>query len=267
MSVDLLAALRRRGYDVKINSKGHYFAGIHRRLTAHQLRANVLLQPALLRLLSNAQVRKGRAYTLTEMLPIALPADAAESAQFAECITQLQDASLFLRGIRAKCEVCHLNHWYALDELPQQLNCLGCGEYLKLPLDMQFAYRANPLLCEGLKSGLLSVFAVMQQKCYGHYWDGANVCVDIRKDDIISDIDAMYRGCIYECKDNFKTTDAALAGLEAQLSIQKRIADDIGAQLYFATLYQGEIPARLQQFLTAHDITQLPRQELLRSRP
>jgi len=258
----LLDLLQAQGYTVKERPSGRYMRGVVP-LLGGQYALDILRHEPILRLFSNAQVRKGRAFTLKQLAQIATPN--AAMPQFMQHIAQLTRQGAFIRGYRLDCPTCDLDTWYALDDIAEMVRCQGCRIPFQLPLELDFALRPNRLLMEALKSGALTVLLTLYhwlQDSPITLWQSG---IEVSKHGITTDIDllAQREDGLYlaECKDNFDV--AALDTLQTQLQIGKTIADAIGANYVWATLYEGDIPVSLGEFCTANHILLLPRQTLL----
>jgi hypothetical protein len=258
----LLELLQSAHYKAELSAKSKYMKGLLPLLRG-QYELGILQHEDMIRLLNNAQIRKGRAYSLKELAQIAHPQ--AETGRFIKQIAGLASSGAFIRGYGLQCPHCDLDKWYALDTVAEWVRCEGCRQLFQLPLDLDFAFRPNRLLMEALKSGALTILLTL------HHWlQDSPVTIwqsniEVSQEVLATDIDLLVQRedglFMAECKDNFDD----LRDLEAQLAIAQRIAKDIGANFVFASLYEGALPEGLLRFLEAHDISFLSREALLKA--
>jgi len=266
MTNTLHQRLQSAGYKVSSNTKGRYTQGLIR-LMDELPAMDFLRDDYMIHLLSNAQLRKEKAFTYKQLQQIALPEDQID--RFYSQMQTLTAKGMFLRGYHLQCPVCDLATWYGLYDINEHVTCQGCRFTFQLPLTLPFAYRPNRLLAEALKSGAMTILLTalwLIEQDNTMQWQ--TECV-VQNGNITTDIDigAQVNGEIWiiECKDNFKTTDKALDELIDQLRIGHQVAQDIGASRYIlATLYDKTIPDRLANFLAEHQIKVLTRRDLLR---
>ncbi len=264
--MNLHTNLQSAGYRVTPNAKGRYVNGLIR-LMGDLSAMDFLRDDYMVRLLSNAQLRKGKAFTYKQLQQLANPQDAID--RFQEQMQTLTARGMFLRGYSLQCPVCDLATWYGLSEVGEHVTCQGCRFDFQMPLTLPFAYRPNRLLAEALKSGAMTILLTalwLYDQDNDLSWQTESV---VHQGDLTTNIDilALMNGDLWlvECKDNFKTSDRALDDLLEQLRAGLKIADDIGAkQSLFATLYAKTVPERLTEFLATNDITLLARTDLLR---
>jgi hypothetical protein len=256
----LIELLQEKGYTVKQAAHGRYMQGLVP-LLGGQYTLDILRADYIVRLLSNAQIRKGNAYTIKQLAQMALP-DAA-MPRFMTQLAQLTERGAFMRGYRLPCPTCDLDTWYALDAVAEKVVCEGCRVPFQLPLELEFALRPNRLLVEACKSGALTVLLTLY-----HWLQTAPITLwfaglEVSKAGYRTDIDllAQREDGLYmaECKDNFND----LADLQAQLELSQSIADAIGATFLFSTLFERELPTSLHDFCHANEILILPRRVLL----
>lgn len=258
--------LQSAGYSLSANAKGRYIQGLIR-LMGELPAMDFLRDEYMIRLLSNAQLRKEKAFTYKQLQQIALPEQHID--RFYSQMQTLMAKGMFLRGYNLQCPVCDLATWYDLNHISETVACQGCRFTFQLPLTLPFAYRPNRLLVEALKSGAMTILLTalwLTEQDSEMQWQTESV---VQNNTITTDIDigAQVNGDIWliECKDNFKTTDKALDELIDQLQIGQQIAQNIDARRYLlATLYDKSIPDRLAAFLTKQEITILTRSDLLR---
>jgi hypothetical protein len=256
----LLELLHAAHYQAELSAKSKYMKGLLPLLRG-QYELGILQHEDMIRFLSNAQIRKGRAYSLRQLVQIANPQE--ESPRFMRQIASLASSGAFIRGYGLQCPHCDLDTWYALDSVAEWVTCEGCRQLFQLPLELDFAFRPNRLLMEALKSGALTILLTL------HHWlQDSPVTIwqsniEVRQEMLVTDIDLLVQRedglFMAECKDNFDD----LQDLEVQLATGQHIAKAIGASYAFATL--AEIPASLHNFLERHAITLLSRESLLKS--
>ena len=209
-----------------------------------------LRQEALIRLFSNAQLKKGTAYSFREMIPIAQPRNTL--AQFQDTLHTLAGKQILLRGYRLKCPQCDLELWYGLDNVDEHTLCEGCRMSFQLPLELDFAYRLNQLFIEGINQGSLTVL-LTALLLNAPQWD-TNLILKSHGQaceiDLIAQRDSELM--LIECKDNFAFDDThSVTCLCDQLRTQITIAEQIGAsQFIFATLYDDSIPDAITDLIT-----------------
>ncbi|WP_439185799.1 hypothetical protein [Carboxylicivirga taeanensis] len=63
-----------------------------------------------------------------------------------ETIGELCDYRVFLKGFKIKCPKCSSEFWYPIREISEAINCKGCLESFKLPIEPKFAYKLNDLI-------------------------------------------------------------------------------------------------------------------------
>lgn len=262
----LLACLQSVGYRVSLDAKGRYTQGLVH-LMGELSELDFLRDAYMIRLLSNAQLRKGKAFTQSQLQQIANPQSHTE--RFYEQLDDLVEKWLFLQGYNLTCPTCYLDLWYSLDNLSARVLCQGCRSPLSIPSNLAIAYRPNPLLVEALKSGAMTILLValwLAQHNPTMQWDTGLL---VQKGNVKTDIDfiAMINDDLWliECKDNFRSNDKVLDDLIKQLQVGQTIAQEVDAKHYvFATLYPEVLPERLSEFLLIHDISILTRADLLR---
>lgn len=256
----LLELLQSANYKAELSAKSKYMKGLLPLLRG-QYELGILQHEDMIRLLSNAQIRKGRAYSLKELAQIANPKE--ETPRFIKQIAGLASSGAFIRGYGLQCPHCDLDTWYALDTVAEWVTCEGCRQLFQLPLDLDFAFRPNRLLMEALKSGALTILLTL------HHWlQDSPVTIwqsniEISQEMLTTDIDLLVQRedglFMAECKDNFDD----LQDLQAQLTIAQHVAKQIGAKFVFASL--AELPEALTLFLERHAIPFLGRNELLKT--
>lgn len=262
----LLDLLRQQGYQAELSAKSRYLKGLVP-LLGGQFALDSLQHAPLRRLFSNAQIRKGQAYSLSQLTQIAQARH--ETDDFLANLHALIARQVFSRGYRLQCPTCDLDTWYPLDQIAEQVICAGCRLPFQLPLTLDFAFRPNRLLIEALKSGALTTLLTFNYWLHQSpvtIWQ-SNVLV--QRGDLMSDID-LFVQCeqglyMAECKDHLVHTADAQQRLARQLEVGKTIADHIGATYVFATLHPDPLPSALMQHLEQHNITLLTTSQLLAS--
>jgi hypothetical protein len=259
--------LESAGYRVSSNAKGRYVQGLIR-LMGELPAMGFLRDDYMIRLLSNAQLRKEKAFTYKQLQQIAKPDNHID--RFYGQMQTLMAKGLFLRGYNLQCPVCDLATWYDLSNISEYVTCQGCRFAFQLPLTLPFAYRPNRLQVEALKSGAMTILLTalwLYEQDHDMHWQTESV---VQNGNITTDIDigAQLGDDIWmiECKDDFKISDKALDDLIEQLRVGHQVAQDIGASRYIlATLYAKDIPEKLTDFLADKQIDLLKRVDLLRT--
>lgn len=258
----LIELLEQAGYIAELTPKSRYMKGLVP-LLGGQYTLNLLQHEYIIRLLSNAQIRKGRAYSLKQLIQIANPEQ--ETPRFIEQIAGLAASSTLIRGYNLHCPNCDLDTWYALDGIREEVICQGCRIPFQLPLDLDFAFRPNRLLMEALKSGALTILLTLN-----HWLQDSPLLlwqsnISVRRDRHNSDIDLLVQRedglFMAECKDSLEAH--SIENLKDQLLPGKQIASSIGANYSFATLHTTALDDGLEDFLRQEEITLLDRQQLL----
>ena len=242
-----------QGYQVSLDNKGRYVQGIARLLGGIP-EIITLSDEAMVSLLSNAQLRKGTAFTYKQHQQLANPNE--HILRFQEQMMTLAAKGVFLRGYRLQCATCDLDSWYPLANAGEFITCQGCRTDFQMPLELAFAYRPNQLLTQGLKNGALSILLtlrLLQNRDEIRHWQAG---VLVHKDGKTTDIDLLVQThegyLLIECKDNIKMDEASLAKLQVQLEKGRTLAKAVGAEFIFATLYDGDFPQVLTAYLAAH---------------
>jgi len=262
----LLELLQDAGYKAELSAKSRYMKGLVP-LLGGQFALNMLKHQDILRLFSNAQIRKGTSYSLKQLAQIANPQQ--DMPRFLNQMKTLAGSSTLIRGYRLQCPTCDLDTWYALDDVAEMVICEGCRTSFQLPLELDFAFRPNRLLIEALKSGALTILLTLNHWLHDYPVTVWQSNIDVSQENISTDIDLLVQRedglYMAECKDNLDTDSQYLQDLEAQLAVGKRIASEIGATYVFATLYDVELPHVLQEFLDNREIQTLSYDTLTRA--
>jgi hypothetical protein len=212
------------------------------RLKAVYYHADTLIESlrdeAILRLAFNAKFRKATPFTYSQLLQIAQPSQ--PDVFYRHVASLVHDSRLMHRGFYLTCHHCTLQHWYPLEGITRHSVCAGCHTLLRIPLDAQLAYKANPLFADALRNGGLTIWltlAYFRNITPGHRHD---VCADVRGHGIHTDIDVVLaraddsRLLLVECKD--RLPPAADAALTRQLDHLATLAHSLNADAYLATL-------------------------------
>lgn len=201
----------------------------------------------LLRLFSNAQFKKGRAYTADELKTLAAPRDKSE--RFFDNLTWLAGKHLLLRGYHLRCPDCDLEHWYPLADVAEHVTCWGCQAVFQMPLQLDFAYRLNQHFIEGLNEGAAAVLLAALYLSEG-YQSGFNWQTGLlfERDGQTVDIDliAECNGALVfaECKNDLK------GDVIDQLRWGVGVARRCNAGMYvFAVLQEQALPQSLIDFV------------------
>jgi len=249
-----------RGFTIKQDIFGKYLRGM---LATLQTPDNIsLIQPAYMaRLFSNAQIRKERAFTFSQLAQIANPGE--HSQEFHTQMKTLVQRSIFKRGYRVQCEYCGLDHWYSLNESSKEICCMGCQQAITLSLEQHFAYKINPLWAEGLKNGVLTTMLTLfhfQRKHTQIEWDAGII---VEKDGKAAEIDLVIGASnecyLIECKDKITRPK----DLISQLDGMRRIAEDLEAKAMLTTIGIEEVPESVQPYLHEHQIDCLTGNDLI----
>ncbi|RMG89283.1 MAG: hypothetical protein D6712_01950 [Chloroflexi bacterium] len=236
----IILQLEQAGYRVSIDDKAPYYEGMLTLLGGVE-GIELLRDAAQVRLLSHAQVRKGRAYTNRELFQLS----GGNPHNLEHTLLQLVKRHIWLRGYRLRCPNCTLEYWYRPQELSDPLTCVGCYRPFIAPLEQPFAYQLNPLFAEGLRQGALTVLLAL----YLSYQQNAAVQWAfglLLQGEYQTDIDLMVfdgeRLYVIECKDNVADEVALQAQIERGLIIAGQLPN---AEYVFATL--GDPPPIVEQ--------------------
>ena len=236
----------------------------------------VYRDPLIVKLLSNAQLRKGNTLTADQMIRAVKPGE--DSARLTRAATQIAKA-IFQRGYTLECPDCGMVDWSPLYELvinssgtpSYHFVCRGFTHPFQLPINAQLEYKLNPLVREAVKDGgltLLNALITLNQEVKSsERFRDKYVAVEVKNRHLHTDIDLLLilkdSGLLVECKDNFQTTDEAVAELQRTIETGLMLADTLGYQYVFATL-QDEVPLAIQQQLDAANARLLTGRDLLK---
>jgi hypothetical protein len=223
-----------------------------------------LREEHLLRIFFNAKVRKGHAFTYSELKPMTGTKSAETANRLYEQARWLAGQQILLRGYSLHCPVCDLDVWYDLASVGEFTICQGCRSRMQLPLEAPFAFRLNQLFIEGMKQGaatvLLTALHLYEISPAAFIWQSG---ARIKKRGLEAELDLIAicgdRLIIAECKDNI-ADDAAL---HEQLQRTSEVAHALGAdEFIFASLKQDDANS-LNLVSAAMPMTQLSRAKLL----
>ncbi|MCB9458662.1 MAG: hypothetical protein H6670_03350 [Anaerolineaceae bacterium] len=269
---DPIQALRDAGYHVVTDRP------VSKRLNAFvkltMMQQEYYRDPLIVRLLSNAQLRKGNALTADQLIRAVKPGENSE--RFIKAATAISKA-IFQRGYSLECPDCGMVDWYPLYDMIINSSgaplyhfvCRGFTHPFPLPINAQIEYKLNPLVSEAVKDGgltLLNALVYLNQEVHpSERFQDKFIAVEVKNRHLHTDIDLIRfhknGGYYVECKDNFNTTDEAIAELQRTIETGLMLANTLGYQYVFATL-QEEVPPTIQQqldaanarLLTAHDL-------------
>lgn len=224
------------------DSKGRYIHGMVK-LIGGLSEMSFFHSPYMITLFSNAQLRKGTAFTIKQLHQIANPAE--HSVLFHKQMQQLVAKRVFLRGYRLQCATCDLDMWYVLSAVDDGVCCQGCGASIALALDLTFAYRLNELFAQGFKSGALTVLLTALH--YYELCDALDWQAGVEKNGV--DIDLLIqcdgKSYVVECKDNLE--DDVIAQLRKYVDL------DYG-QVVLSTLSSNLLSKYVNTFINENDI-------------
>jgi hypothetical protein len=249
----IVSAFEQAGYTVERDAKGRYCDGMWKLMGSDPNVACLLRDESIIDLFSNAQIRKGKAFTYREMLGITQPSSDERITHFYEQLMLLAEHDILLRGYNVKCPFCDLDTWYDPGSIAAGI-CLGCRSPLRLPLELPFAFRLNQLFMEGLKQGALTVLLaalMLIESTHGDIiWRSGYAA---HKPGLSSDIDlAAFTGSgliLAECKDNFPDTRPDIGAIVAQLESSLTVARDIGAAQFLFVTLRDNVPEAITSFL------------------
>lgn len=190
----------------------------------------MLRASTILRLFSDAQMRKGRALTMAEMRGIAQPSENAD--QFYHHIQRLVVRGILMKGVRVRCPFCEVEGWYRMQSA--EFNCPECGAILQPTQDLETAYKPNMVFMKGVKNGALTILVLLNRLHNVTEW-GANYVLNHRGTTIELDLVLISEGrlMIVECKDSIHNVDKLRRQLQDNAAIAHGVRADV---LMFATL-------------------------------
>ena len=259
----IFSAFERAGYSAAHDSKGRHFCGMVRLLGGLEGMA-LLRERYMLDLFSNAQLRKGTAFTYKQLQSIANPREHTD--RFRQQMLTLVDCDVFFRGYRLQCPACHLDSWYALEEVNEGVLCQGCRTRFQMPLELDFAYRLNRLFAEGLRQGALSVLLAALlldgARCESLAWL-PGLTLERNGETIDVDLAALCDGdlLLVECKDNFD--DGETGDIADQVSRLLDVARAVKASRFLFATLREDVPDSLAALL--HESGPVDARLLLRS--
>lgn len=266
---DLTGHLKKSGFTIQPESQTRYFRGIAALFDEPDTLLNLIQQPPFIRLFCNAQIRKGRAYTVSQLYQIAQPGESTQGFY-----AQLQDllaTYIFYRVYAHTCSVCGIETIYRLSDLSESMTCDGCRTTVPLPLEPDLSLLLNPLLREGFKAGMLTVLLTLlyYQRTFSFTrWQSGIV---LSKAGDTTDIDLLIycdSGVVpqlhlIECKDRIRMDANSLTALDRQLLTGRTIADQIGARFTLSVLSQDGHSSDFDNMLDQYRVTLLDESALL----
>jgi len=231
------------GYHIKAQALDRTY-----RLMLHQLgdSAFLLRSDAVLKVLSDAQVRKETAYPVKVLQQIANPRE--RTPEFMDHLQRLVALGVFLRGYNLKCPYCEVEDWHP--HLSESVLCLSCGSTFQPPLVLNLVYKLNHVFAKGVKNGALTALLLLHRIPDITAW-GANYTMNHRGQTYELDLVIIADGrlLVVECKDNvpdhqklrrqLQNTDAIAHGVKADTllfaTLAKSIPDDVTSILSHAT--------------------------------
>ena len=233
--------------------------------------------PLIVKLLSNAKLRKGHALTGDQLIRIVKPGEHSE--RFIQAASYIVDPA-FWRGYVLTCSHCTMVDWYPLEQpwkdrivdSEYRCRCSSCRYIIYLPINTQIEYKLKSLFQEALKGGALTVLNTLtylnESKKHSERYHVQHFTVEVKNRHLHTDIDLLLHSrhedsLLVECKDNFKTTAEAIAELQRTIETGLMLADTLGYQYVFATL-KDEVPLAIQQQLDAGNARLLTANDLLK---
>ena len=271
---DPIQALKDAGYHVVRDRP------ISKRLKAFMLHVQAMFEyghfafgdPLIIKLLNNAQLRKGTAMTADQLLQAVKPGN--ESQRFLAAATFIAPR-IFYRGYTLTCPDCKMTDWYPLYDLDiarggrgdYWFSCRNHGNSFILPINAQLEYKLTPLAQIIITEGGLTLLNVANHFVTKNVYYPL-LAVEVKSRNLHTDIDLLFTskkdgGYLVECKDNFQTTDEAVAGLQQTIGTGLMLADTLGYQYVFATL-QDEVPLAIIEQLDAANARLLTASDLLK---
>ena len=252
----LVAALQSVGYSVRRESLDSVYRKMVQMLGhSHGLESiDRIRREDIVRLLCDAQIRKGAALTLAELKAIADPRDATKAFYAALQEIVAYGNAIFRRGYEFECPYCADRHWYNVYEFGEQMTCRGCEAVFQPPLETDFFYKINELYAKGLKNGGLTVLFTLRKMdllCEAMNWhSGYQLQTDGHSFDVDLIVDCEGALTLFECKDNLPDDESALI---VQLERMLKVAEAIGANFGFSTLAEV-LPAATDDLLKGHEV-------------
>jgi hypothetical protein len=211
--------------------------------------------PLIIRLMNDAQLRKGKALTAKQIINAIKPGQ--DSERFIQQATSISQVSL-QRGYTLTCPACMLTDWYPLPNLMTSeaprcdlFKCRGCYQSILLPFDAQFEYKLNSLVREAVINGGLTLLNALVYLTHSrHHTYTWHTAVEVKNRHLHTDIDLLLfdkdSGLLVECKDNFQTSDTALETLKQTIDTGLKLAKTLDYGYVFATL-QDDVPAAISK--------------------
>jgi hypothetical protein len=234
----IIAALKQAGYQVKHDGSAALYDKMLQQFGG-VAELKILQDPAILRLLSDAQIRKGRIFTVAELWKIAQPDQ--HSPHFEAYVQDLVLRQILIRGYQLTCPNCDLTEWYLPQEANEVVDCRGCLARFQLPLRVDFSFKPNTLIIKGLNNGALTWLLTLHwffRKKDTFQW-GAGYVMKKGGQSTNLDLVIMQAGrlILIECKDRLPPLEV----LGEQFTRLKQVAEDVGGVLLLATL-QEDVP-------------------------
>lgn len=89
----------------------------------------------------------------------------------------LCNSGVFLQGFKLKCPTCSSSFWYHVKEVSNHIECKGCIEQFKLPIEPKFSYKLSDLIRNNIfqtksqRDGNLTVIrSLVSLGARGHYY-------------------------------------------------------------------------------------------------
>lgn len=89
----------------------------------------------------------------------------------------LCNLGVFLQGFKLKCPTCSSSFWYHAKEVDTEIECKGCLEHFKLPIEPNFSYKLSDLVKNNIfqtkkqRDGNLTVIrTLVSLGTRGHYY-------------------------------------------------------------------------------------------------
>ena len=104
--------------------------------------------------------------------------EARERQSLDECLVRMRNRQMLFQGHRWLCDECHHRNWVDLSELRGTLVCSICHGAVDAPIDVEWLFRPNEFLIEGLRDhsvlSLLWVLAAFQNRAQASLIYGAS---------------------------------------------------------------------------------------------
>lgn len=127
-----------KGFTCSFNNNHSYAQGFKELLQKNGLE-NILGNPNIRRMLW-AMSKSSRGISLDRLKQLLRSGQDVE-----EIIDSLVASRVLIRGTQFRCEVCGLQSWYPVQEIDEQMICVGCLNNVRLPLRSEFYFKLNQL--------------------------------------------------------------------------------------------------------------------------